>query len=266
LGALFVQRLEGRRAIVTGAGSGIGRASAIRFAAEGASVVAVGRTLENIEETVSIIRQSGGEASAFQADATVEDEVASAVKFCVDTYGGLEVFFANAGNTDRFVPLLEQDVSAWEEQFRDNVISSFLAVKHAGRHMKETGYGSIILMSSTGSLRANGGTVAYSACKAAVNSLTMGAANAFSGTSIRVNAVLPGLCETKLTKATFDMARAKGSESKIGQLTTLKRPGQVEEIAGVAAFLASDDSSYVDGQLIAADGGISSTHPYGRFA
>ena len=131
--------------------------------------------------------------------------------------------------------------------------------------MVPQGRGSIILNSSTGSLRANGGTVAYGAAKAAVNSLTMGAANAFAGTSIRVNAVLPGLTETKLTKATFDYARAKGVENKMGGLTPLKRTGRVEEIAAVAAFLASDDSAYVTGQLIAADGGISSTHPFGRF-
>jgi len=163
------------------------------------------------------------------------------------------------------VSLLEQTVEAWETQFRDNVISAFLAVKHAGRHMVDKGGGSIILNSSTGSLRANGGTIAYSAAKAGVNMLTMGAAAAFAGTGVRVNAVLPGLTETKLTQATFDYARAKGSESKLGALTLMKRAGRVEDIAAVAAFLASDDAAYVDGQLIAADGGISATHPFGRF-
>jgi len=95
--------------------------------------------------------------------------------------------------------------------------------------------------------------------------LTMGAAASFAGTGVRVNAVLPGLTETKLTQSTFDYARAKGSEGKLGALTLLKRPGRVEDIAAVAAFLASDDAAYVDGQLIAADGGISATHPFGRF-
>jgi NAD(P)-dependent dehydrogenase (short-subunit alcohol dehydrogenase family) len=260
-----VRRLEGRRAIITGAGSGIGRASALRFASEGAHVLAVGRTRENIEETVRLVREAGGKADCFVADATKEDEVAAAVAWCVRELGGLEIFFANAGNTDRTVPLLEQTVEAWQEQFRDNVLTAFLAVKLAGHHMVEKGVGSIVLNSSTGSLRANGGTAAYGAAKAGVNSLTMAAANAFAGTGVRVNAVLPGLCETKLTKATFDYARAKGVESKMGALTPLRRTGRPEEIAAVAAFLASDDSSYVDGQLIAADGGISSTHPFGRF-
>lgn len=260
-----MKRLEGRRAIITGAGSGIGRASALRFASEGASVLVVGRTAESLAETVALVRAEGGIAESFVADATKEDDVAAAVAFCLKTLGGLEIFFANAGNTDRTVPLFEQTVEAWEGQFRDNVISAFLAVKHAGKHMVAQGNGSIILNSSTGSLRANGGTLAYGAVKAGVNSLTMGAAATFAGTGVRVNAVLPGLTETKLTKATFDYAREKGSEGKLGGLTLMKRPGRVEEIAAVAAFLASDDAAYVDGQLIAADGGISATHPFGRF-
>ena len=260
-----MRRLEGRRAIITGAGSGIGRASALRFASEGARVLAVGRTKETIEETAELVRAEGGVAESFVADAGKEEDVAAAVAFCIERLGGLEIFFANAGNTDHVVPLFEQTVEAWEGQFRDNVITAFLAVKHAGKHMVEQGVGSIVLNSSTGSLRANGGTLAYGASKAAVNSLTMGAAAAFAGTGVRVNAVLPGLTETKLTKSTFDYARAKGSESKLGALTLLRRPGRVEEIAAGAAFLASDDSAYVDGQLIAADGGISSTHPFGRF-
>ena len=260
-----MKRLEGRRAIITGAGSGIGRASALRFASEGAHVLVVGRTRESLAETVDLVRAAGGIAEYFVADATRESDVAAAVAFCLEKFAGLEICFANAGNTDSMVPLFEQTVESWETQYRDNVISAFLAVKHAGRHMVPRGVGSIILNSSTGSLRANGGTLAYSVAKAGVNSLTMGAAASFAGTGVRVNAVLPGLTETKLTQATFDYARAKGSESKLGALTLLKRPGKVEDIAAVAAFLASDDAAYVDGQLIAADGGISSTHPFGRF-
>jgi NAD(P)-dependent dehydrogenase (short-subunit alcohol dehydrogenase family) len=261
-----MRRLEGRRAIITGAGSGIGRATALRLAAEGASVLAVGRTQTSLDETVALVRAAGGVAEAFVADATREPDIEAAVRACVDRHGGLEIMFANAGNTDPFVPLLDQTVAAWEEQFRDNTLSAFIAVKHAGRHMVDCGAGSIILNSSTGSLRANGGTIAYAVAKAGVNQLTMGAAAAFAGTGVRVNAVLPGLTETKLTQGTFDYARSRGTESKLGALTLMKRPGRVEEIAAVVAFLASDDAAYVDGQLIAADGGISATHPYGRFA
>jgi NAD(P)-dependent dehydrogenase (short-subunit alcohol dehydrogenase family) len=260
-----MRRLDGKRAIITGAGSGIGRASALRFAAEGAKVLVVGRTKSSLDETVTLVRDAGGVAETFVADAAQEDQVAAAVRQCITAFGGLEIFFANAGNTDAMVPLFEQTVEAWEGQFRDNVITAFLAVKHAGKHMVANGGGSIILNSSTGSLRANGGTMAYAAAKAGVNLLTMGAAASMAGTGVRVNAVLPGLTETKLTKATFDYARAKGSENKLGALTLMKRAGRVEDIAAVVAFLASDDAAYVDGQLIAADGGISATHPFGRF-
>lgn len=260
-----MRRLEGRRAIVTGAGSGIGQAAALRLASEGAAVFCVGRTLATLEETGAMIRSAGGRAEAHVADATVEAQIEAAVARCVMTFGGLEIFFANAGNTDPFIPLLEQSVEVWERQYRDNTISAFIAVKHAGRHMRARGQGSIILNSSTGSLRANGGTAAYASAKAGVNLLTMSAAAALAGTGVRVNAILPGLTETRLTKNTFDLARGRGSEAKLGALTLMKRPGRVEDMAAVVAFLASDDAAYVDGQLIAADGGISATHPFGRF-
>ena len=111
-----------------------------------------------------------------------------------------------------------------------------------------------------------GETIAAFAAKAAVNNLAQTAANAFAGTGVRVNAVLPGLVETQLTRKVFEDARARGVEGKLGHVTPMKRPGRADEIAAAAAFLASDDSSYVDGQLLSVDGGVSSTHPYGRIA
>jgi NAD(P)-dependent dehydrogenase (short-subunit alcohol dehydrogenase family) len=260
-----MKRLEGRRAIVTGGGSGIGRHSAIRFAREGASVLVVGRAA-NTEETVDLIRAEGGSALAMVADASIEANVEAMVRRCIADLGGLEVLFANIGATGTNTPLLEQTVEEWVEVYRINTISSFLAIKYAGRHMTAQRRGSIILNSSAASLRANAGAISYSAAKAAVNSLTQCAANAFAGTGVRVNAVLPGLIETQLTRKVFEDARARGVESKIGHVTPLKRAGRPEEIAALAAFLASDDASYIDGQCIAADGGVSSTHPYGRIA
>ncbi len=260
-----MKRLEGRRAIVTGGGSGIGRYSAIRFAREGASVLVVGRAA-NTEETVDLIRAEGGSALAMVADASIEANVEAMVKRCIADLGGLEVLFANIGATGTNTPLLDQTVEEWAEVYRINTISSFLAIKYAGRHMTAQRRGSIILNSSAASLRANAGAISYSAAKAAVNSLTQCAANAFAGTGVRVNAVLPGLIETQLTRKVFEDARARGVESKIGHVTPLKRAGRPEEIAALAAFLASDDASYIDGQCIAADGGVSSTHPYGRIA
>jgi len=260
-----MRRLEGKRAIVTGGGSGIGRASAIRFACEGAAVLVVGRSA-NAEETAELIRAEGGLAKAMVADAALEANVAEMVRRCVADLGGLEVFFANIGVAGTNTPMFEQSVEEWTEVYRINTISCFLAIKYAGRHMAEQGSGSIILTSSAASLRANAGAISYSASKAAVNSLAQTAANALAGTGVRVNAILPGLVETKLTHKVFEDARARGVEGKLGHVTPLKRPGRVEEIAAAAAFLASDDSSYVDGQLLSVDGGVSSTHPYGRIA
>jgi NAD(P)-dependent dehydrogenase (short-subunit alcohol dehydrogenase family) len=257
--------LEGKRAIVTGGGSGIGRASAIRFAQEGAAVLVVGRS-ENTNETVAEIRAEGGVAAGFVTDASIEENVAEIVRRCIADFGGLEVFFANIGVTGTNTPLLEQTTEEWAEVYRINAISCFLAIKYAGRHMTAQGYGSIILTSSAASLRANAGAISYSASKAAVNNLAQTAANAFAGSGVRVNAVLPGLVETQLTRSVFEDARARGIEGKLGHVTPMKRPGRAEEIAAAVAFLASDDSSYVDGQLLSVDGGVSSTHPYGRIA
>lgn len=260
-----MRRLEGRRAVVTGGGSGIGRASALRFAREGASVFVVGRSANTLE-TVEEIRAEGGVAIGMVTDAAVEANVATIVARCVEELGGLEIFFANIGVTGTNTPLFEQTVEEWSEVYRINTISCFLAVKYAGPHMAARRLGSIIFTSSAASLRANAGAISYSASKAAVNSLTQTAANALAGTGVRVNAILPGLVETQLTRSMFDDAKARGVESKLGHVTPLKRPGRAEEIAAVAAFLASEDASYIDGQLISADGGVSSTHPYGRIA
>ncbi len=237
-----MKRLEGKRAVVTGGGSGIGKASAIRFAREGASVFVVGRS-ENTNETVDAIREEGGIAAGMVTDAAIEENVAEIVRRCITELGGLEIFFANIGVTGTNTPFLEQTVEEWSEVYRINTISCFLAIKYAGRHMMEKGYGSIILTSSAASLRANAGAISYSASKAAVNNLAQTAANALAGTGVRVNAVLPGLVETQLTRTVFEDARARGIEGELGHVTPLRRPGRAEEIAAAAAFLASDDSS-----------------------
>jgi NAD(P)-dependent dehydrogenase (short-subunit alcohol dehydrogenase family) len=261
-----MKRLAGRRCVVTGAGSGIGRASALRFAQEGASVLVVGRRAGNTDETVQLVRAAGGTAAPLVTDASVEAEVEAIVQRCIAEFGGLDVFFANIAVPGTNTPLLEQSLDEWNQVWNVNVLSCFLAVKYAGRVMTQQGSGSIILTSSAASLRANAGAISYSASKAAVNSLTQTAANAFSGTGVRVNAILPGLVETQMTRKVFDQARERGVQARIGHMTPLQRAGQPQEIAAMAAFLASDDSSFVTGQLYSVDGGVSSTHPHGRIA
>ncbi len=254
--------LEGKRAIVTGAASGIGRASALLFAAEGASVLAVDVAEDGLEATVRDIVAAGGRAIARTADAASEDAVRSLVESCVAELGGLEVLFANAGVSGGLVPLLDLTVRDWEDLLRVNLIGPFLAIKHAAPIMRAAGGGSILCTASVAALRSGAGATHYSASKAAVVSLVQTAANQLAGTNVRVNAICPGLIETGMTWPIFELARARGREDRLGQLNPLRRAGQPPEVARLALFLASDESSYVNGQAIAVDGGLSSSHPF----
>jgi len=153
-------------------------------------------------------------------------------------------------------------VEQWQEILRVNLIGPWLMIKHAAPVMIGRGGGSIVSTASVAALRANAGGSPYSASKAGVVSLVQTAANALLGTGVRVNAICPGLIETGMTRPIFDLARARGTDARIGQLNPLQRHGRPDEIAAAALFLASDESSYVNGQAFAVDGGLSSTHPF----
>ena len=255
-------RLEGKAAIVTGAASGIGRASARLFAREGARVLAVDREASALDGTVASIREEGGTAFAHLADAGDEAAVKAYVAHTIEAFGALDAIYANAGISGGLVPLFEQSVEHWMEVLRVNLIGPFLAIKYAAPEMIARGRGSIVLTASVAGLRANAGGNPYSASKAGVISLAQTSANSLIGTGVRVNAICPGLIETGMTRPIFDMARERGTAGKIGQLNPLRRAGIPEEIAAMALFLASDDSSYVNGQAFPVDGGLSSTHPF----
>ncbi|MCE9521267.1 MAG: SDR family oxidoreductase [Alphaproteobacteria bacterium] len=254
-------RLSGKRAVVTGAGSGIGRASAMAFAREGAFVLCVDKS-EAVHETVETITKAGGRAVGMTGDAGVEADVKAYVARALNELGGIDAIYANAGISGGYVPIVEQTVEQWQEILRVNLIGPFLAIKHVVPHMIAQKKGSIVCTASVAGLRANAGPTPYSASKAGVISLVQTAANELYGTGVRVNAICPGLIETGMTKVIFDGARARGNEGKIGQLNPTARYGNPEEIAAMALFLASDEASYVNGQAYAVDGGLSSSLPF----
>ncbi|CAN5204016.1 SDR family oxidoreductase [soil metagenome] len=256
-------RLEGRVAVVTGAASGIGRASAKLFASEGGKIVAFDRSAD-VEETVREIHQAGGQAIARQGDAGNEDDVIGLINAALDTYGALDVVYANAGISGAGIgyrPFFELSPDDWALILRVNLIGPFLAIKHAAPIMAKAGKGSIICTASVAGLRSGAGPSPYSASKAGVINLVQTACQELTGTGVRVNAICPGLIETGMTKPIFERARARGTEGKIGQLNPLQRNGEPSEIAEMALFLASDGASYVNGQAMVVDGGLSSSHP-----
>lgn len=242
-------RLGGKIAIVTGAASGIGLAATDLFRREGATVVGA-----DISAADGIV----------PADAGREDDVKRLIEDTVSKYGGLDIVFANAGISGGLVSIFEQTAEDWAEILRVDLIGPFLAIKHAAPAMKARGGGSIICTASVAGLRSGAGGAAYSAAKAGVINLVTTAAQQLSGTGIRVNAICPGLIETGMTEVIYQTARDKGVAHRIGELNPLQRGGEPIEIANAALFLASDESSYVNGQALVVDGGLSSSHPTAR--
>ncbi len=254
-------RLGGKSVIITGAGSGIGRAASLMFTREGASLIAVDRS-EGVRETVEMVRKAGGIAEAVIADAGSEGDVKAFIARAISTFGKLDAIWANAGISGGLVPLAEQTPEHWQEVLRINLIGPFLAIKHSIPHMVKQGSGAIVCTASVAGLKSGASGHPYGASKAGVISLVQTTAYSLSGTGVRINAICPGLIETGMTKPVFDGAKARGTEGKIGQLNPLKRAGQPHELAAMGLFLASDEASYVNGQAIPVDGGLTASMPY----
>ncbi len=247
-------RLAGKRAVISGAGMGMGRAAALRFAAEGARVGLIDVDERAAGTVADEIARGGGEALVLPADVRDEHEVETAVQRAVDEWGGLDVVVANAGvelagEDDRADRL---DLAVWQRTIDVNLTGVFLVCKHGIRALLASGGGAVVCTASpTGLYGCAPGFDAYSASKAGVYGLTRVMAADYALEGIRVNAVVPGYTRTPMT----EWVTSEEHEALLKTIP-LRRQGEPEEVAAVMAFLASDEAAYVTGAVWAADGGM----------
>lgn len=249
------QEFAGRVALVTGGGSGIGRATALAFAREGAMVVVAGRSAEPLEETVALIVAEGGSAAAHQADVTVAAEVEELVARTVREQGGLHIAFNNAGVAVGRA-LVDTSDDDWNRLVAVNLTGVFLAMKHEISHMRSAGGGVIVnTASNIGAHQRRAGMAAYAATKSAVSTLSRGAALDHIGEGVRINAVSPGPTETTMSLRPGETEADRAARLK--DTNPSGRPGTLDEIVDAVLWLCSDRSAYVVGHDLVIDGGAS---------
>jgi NAD(P)-dependent dehydrogenase (short-subunit alcohol dehydrogenase family) len=249
-------------ALVTGAGSGIGKATAMRLGAGGASVVAISRTLEEVEETRDAITAKGGKALAIDADVSDEADMADVIKRTIKEFGRLDIVVANAGINGMWAPIDELKPDEWDQTMQVNLRGTYLTLHLAVPHLRKAG-GSIIIVSSINGNRTftTAGATAYSATKAAQVAMAQQLALELGRDGIRVNAVCPGAIDTEISDNT-ETRNAKKAEIPVkfpeGEIPlTGGKPGKSADVADVIAFLASDAARHVTGVPVYIDGGQS---------
>jgi NAD(P)-dependent dehydrogenase (short-subunit alcohol dehydrogenase family) len=247
-----LKTLDGKVALVTGASSGIGRATAIELARRGAKVVASARRAAEIEALVAQIKGEGFEATAAVADVNVEQDVIDLVAKTVSTYGRIDVAFNNAGTEGEFTPFVDQSNEVYDTIFNANVRGVFWSMKHEAKAMLAQGDGAIINNASMGGVIGFANAGLYIASKHAVIGLTKTASIEWFKQGVRVNAICPGLIDTPFQDRIWPSEQAK---NEFGAASVPGRMGTSEEMGRVVAFLASDDASYVSGHSLLADGG-----------
>ena len=240
-----------RVAIITGAARGIGRAIALRLAADGAKLAVVDMLAEPLAETVELCTAAGSPmAKAYTLDVTDESAVEKTVDAVAEAFGGIDILVNNAGIT-RDDLLMRMETSAWDAVIAVNLKGTFLMTRVAARHMIRQRRGRIVNIASVSGLVGNAGQANYSASKAGVLGLTKTTARELAARNITANAVAPGFIETDMTAVLGDAVKEKAKAN-----IPLRRMGQPEDVAEAVAFFASDESGYVTGQVIAVDGGM----------
>lgn len=250
--------IQEKAGLVTGAGSGIGRATAKRFAEEGAQVVVADVDEEGGRETVTEIEDQGGDAIFVEADVTEESDVKQMVEETVDTYGQLDFAHNNAGIGAEMVPLTEQTEDTWDSLYEINLKGVWRCLKEEIPVMLENGGGAIVNTSSVSGLGGDKNMTPYNSTKHGVVGLTRSAALEFSGEGVRVNAVCPGVIETPMVKQLQDTAPEDLEQMVIGR--PMNRLGRPEEVASAVVWLCSDDASFITGHPLAIDGGVTALH------
>jgi meso-butanediol dehydrogenase/(S,S)-butanediol dehydrogenase/diacetyl reductase len=250
-----MKNLGGKTAIITGGGTGIGRATALRLAELGVRCAVVGRREEPLDEVLNSIARRGGEGLAIVADVALPDEPRRIVDAAVRHYGRLDIIFSNAGEVHRETDGEVTSPDLWDRLMATNVRSGYLLAKAAVPPMKQSGGGAIVFTSSIWALIGARNQVAYSVSKGAILTLTRSLALDHAADNIRVNCVCPGMVETPLVysgRENQDLARLK---AEVASQTPLGRVGAPEDVAEAVAFLASDSASWITGVGLPVDGG-----------